>query len=159
MGAVNAFSGQSGSVFNQIEKKDMSVAESAAIYRDKAYGSVIVAEDNYGEGSSREHAAMEPRYMGVKAVIAKNFARIHETNLKKQGVLALTFCNPADYDLVRQDDTIDVLCAGIQPGNPVDVVLHHADGTSDKLQASHTYNNQQLVWFKAGSALNSLKQN
>ena len=158
MGAVNAFTGQSGSVFNQIEKKDMSVADSAAIYRDKAQGSVIVAEDNYGEGSSREHAAMEPRYMGVKAVIAKSFARIHETNLKKQGVLALTFCNPADYDLVRQNDSIDVLCSGIQPGKPVEVVLHHSDGTSHSLQASHTYNDQQLVWFKAGSALNSLKK-
>ena len=101
---------------------------------------------------------MEPRYMGVKAVIAKSFARIHETNLKKQGVLALTFCNPADYDLVRQDDSIDVLCSGIQPGKPVEVVLHHSDGTSDSLQASHTYNDQQLVWFKAGSALNSLKK-
>ena len=97
--------------------------------------------------------------MGVKAVLAKSFARIHETNLKKQGVLALTFCNPADYDLVLQDDVIDILCSGIQPGKPVQVVLHHADGTSDTLQASHTYNNQQLVWFNAGSALNSLKQN
>ena len=158
MGAVNAFSGESGSVFNCIEGKNLSVADSAAAYRDKACGSIVVAEDNYGEGSSREHAAMEPRYMGVKAVIAKSFARIHETNLKKQGVLALTFCNPADYDLVRQDDSIDVLCSGIQPGKPVEVVLHHSDGTSDSLQASHTYNDQQLVWFKAGSALNSLKK-
>ncbi len=158
MGAVNAFSGESGSVYNCIEGKNMSVADSAAVYRDKASGSIVVAEDNYGEGSSREHAAMEPRYMGVKAVIAKSFARIHETNLKKQGVLALTFCNPADYDLVRQDDSIDVLCSGIQPGKPVEVVLHHSDGTSDSLQASHTYNDQQLVWFNAGSALNSLKK-
>ena len=159
MGAVNAFTGESGSVYNALQGKDMSVADSAALYRDKASGSIIVAEDNYGEGSSREHAAMEPRYMGVKAVLAKSFARIHETNLKKQGVLALTFCNPADYDLVLQDDVIDILCSGIQPGKPVQVVLHHADGTSDTLQASHTYNNQQLVWFNAGSALNSLKQN
>ena len=157
MGAVNAFSGQSGSVFNCLEGKDMSVADSAAIYRDKASGSVIVAEDNYGEGSSREHAAMEPRYMGVKAVIAKSFARIHETNLKKQGVLALTFCDPASYDLVRQDDVIDICCAAIKPGKAVEVVLNHADGTSDRIQASHTYNDQQLVWFRAGSALNSLK--
>ena len=159
MGAVNAFSGESGSVYNTLADSNMSVADSAALYRDKAYGSVIVAEDNYGEGSSREHAAMEPRYMGVKAVLAKSFARIHETNLKKQGVLALTFCDPADYDLVRQDDVIDILCSGIQPGKPVEVVLHHSDGTSSSLQASHTYNNQQLVWFNAGSALNSLKQN
>ena len=158
MGAVNAFSGQSGSVLNVIEGKEMSVAASAAIYRDRGAGSVIVAEDNYGEGSSREHAAMEPRFMGVKAVIAKSFARIHETNLKKQGVLALTFCDPAGYDLVRQDDAIDILCSGICPGKAVDVVLRHADGTSDTLQASHTYNDQQLVWFRAGSALNSLKQ-
>ena len=157
MGAVNAFSGQSGSVFNCLEDKEMSVADSAAIYRDKASGSVIVAEDNYGEGSSREHAAMEPRYMGVKAVIAKSFARIHETNLKKQGVLALTFCDPLSYDLVRQDDIIDIRCGSIQPGKAVEVVLNHADGTSDTIQASHTYNDQQLVWFRAGSALNSLK--
>ena len=157
MGAVNAFSGQSGSVYNCLENKDMSVADSAATYRDKACGSVIVAEDNYGEGSSREHAAMEPRYMGVKAVIAKSFARIHETNLKKQGVLALTFCDPGAYDLVRQDDVIDILCASIQPGKAVDVVLRHADGTSDTFRATHTYNEQQLTWFRAGSALNSLK--
>ena len=157
MGAVNAFTGESGSVLNLIEGKEMSVADSAALYRDKGAGSVVVAEDNYGEGSSREHAAMEPRYMGVKAVIAKSFARIHETNLKKQGVLALTFCDPSSYNLVRQDDCIDILCSGICPGGKVDVVLRHADGTSDTVQASHTYNDQQLVWFKAGSALNSLK--
>ena len=157
MGAVNAFSGQSGSVINCLENKEMSVADSAAIYRDKACGSVIVAEDNYGEGSSREHAAMEPRYMGVKAVIAKSFARIHETNLKKQGVLALTFCDPASYDLVRQDDVMDILCSGICPGGKLDVVLRHTDGSLDTFQASHTYNEQQLIWFRAGSALNSLK--
>ena len=141
LGAVDAFTGQSG-----------DVAE-----RAKALGSsIIVAEDNYGEGSSREHAAMEPRFLGVKAILAKSFARIHETNLKKQGVLALTFADPADYDKVLQGDRIDVLCSSIVPGASLDVVLHHADLTSEKIKANHTYNLQQIAWFKAGSALNSL---
>ena len=99
---------------------------------------------------------MEPRFLGVKAVIAKSFARIHETNLKKQGVLALTFMNPADYDKVREGDKIDVRCAGIKPGEPVSVVLHHTDGSTDSFMVSHTYNSQQIGWFRAGSALNSL---
>lgn len=158
MGATNSFTSATGIVFNTIEGKEMSIARSAAVYRDRAYGSVVVAEDNYGEGSSREHAAMEPRFMGVKAVIAKSFARIHETNLKKQGVLALTFSDPADYELVREDDIIDIKCADIQPGQEVSVILRHSDGTSSSFQTSHTYNGQQLVWFKSGSALNSLKK-
>jgi len=157
MGAVNAFSGVPGKVHNLITGEEMPVAASAAIYRDKGPGSIIVAEDNYGEGSSREHAAMEPRYLGVRVVLAKSFARIHETNLKKQGVLALTFARPQDYDLVREDDRIDVLCSSIRPGSDVEIILSHADGTKDSIMASHTYNMQQAGWFKAGSALNSLK--
>jgi len=157
LGAVNSFSGEAGKVRNLISGAEMSVSGSAALYRDKADGSIIVAEDNYGEGSSREHAAMEPRYLGVKVVLAKSFARIHETNLKKQGVLALTFSNPDDYALVREDDRIDVLCSSLEPGKAVEVILSHADGSKDSILASHTYNMQQIGWFKAGSALNSLK--
>ena len=145
LGAVDAFTGKSG-----------PVAPRARMLRDKGNGSVIVAEDNYGEGSSREHAAMEPRYLGVRAIIAKSFARIHETNLKKQGVLALTFADPSDYGKVLADDIFDIGCSGIAPGKLIDVVLRHSDGTSETLKTKHTYNAQQIGWFKAGSALNNL---
>lgn len=155
MGAVNAFNSQTNSVLCQGTL--MEVWEAARTYRDSGTGSVVVAEDNYGEGSSREHAAMEPRFLGVKAVIAKSFARIHETNLKKQGVLALCFCNPADYDKVLEGDRIDISCSALEPGRNLVVTLHHTDGTSQTVEVSHTYNNQQISWFKAGSALNSLK--
>ena len=147
MGAVDAFSGKTG-----------PVAPLARKYRDEGTGSIVVAEDNYGEGSSREHAAMEPRFLGVKAILAKSFARIHETNLKKQGVLALTFSDPADYDKVREGDMIDVLCSTLAPGKEVVIKLRHADGKLDLINAQHTYNKQQIGWFKAGSALNSLKK-
>lgn len=155
MGAVNAFNSQTNSVLCQGTL--MEVWEAARTYRDSGTGSVVVAEDNYGEGSSREHAAMEPRFLGVKAVIAKSFARIHETNLKKQGVLALCFCNPADYDKVLEGDRIDIGCSALEPGRNLVLTLHHTDGTSQTVEVSHTYNNQQISWFKAGSALNSLK--
>lgn len=155
MGAVNAFNSQTNSVLCQ--GTWMEVWEAARTYRDSGTGSVVVAEDNYGEGSSREHAAMEPRFLGVKAVIAKSFARIHETNLKKQGVLALCFCNPADYDKVLEGDRIDIGCSALEPGRNLVLTLHHTDGTSQTVEVSHTYNNQQISWFKAGSALNSLK--
>jgi len=147
LGAVDAFSGQSG-----------PVAPRARMFRDSGTGSIVVAEDNYGEGSSREHAAMEPRFLGVKAILAKSFARIHETNLKKQGVLALTFKDPADYNRILKEDILDVMCSGIEPGKTVEIVLHHPDGTQEKIEALHTYNSQQICWFKAGSALNSLKK-
>lgn len=141
LGAVDAFTGQSGPVAP----------------RARALGrSIVVAEENYGEGSSREHAAMEPRFLGVKAILAKSFARIHETNLKKQGVLALTFDNPSDYDRILQGDRLDVLCSALAPGSKVEVVLRHEDGTSESIFANHTYNLQQITWFRAGSALNSL---
>lgn len=145
LGATDAFTGKSG-----------PVAPRARELRDAGTGSVIVAEDNYGEGSSREHAAMEPRFLGVRAVLAKSFARIHETNLKKQGVLALTFSSTGDYAKVRAGDSLDILCAGIAPGRPVPVVLHHADGTEEKISARHSYTPQQIAWFRAGSALNTL---
>ncbi|MBP9998114.1 MAG: aconitate hydratase [Bacteroidales bacterium] len=132
-------------------------AEKAKHLRDLGIGSVVVAEENYGEGSSREHAAMEPRFLGVKAVIAKSFARIHETNLKKQGVLALSFSDPADYDKVQDGDSFDILCTALEPGRKIGVVLHHKDGSCEEILASHTYNDKQIGWFKAGSALNALK--
>ena len=116
-----------------------------------------MAEDNYGEGSSREHAAMEPRFLGVRVVLAKSFARIHETNLKKQGVLALTFAQPSDYDLVRNGDALSVACSTLQPGCPVTVTLHHADGSTESILAQHTYNQAQIAWFKAGSALGAMQ--
>ena len=147
LGAVDAFTGTSG-----------PVAPRAKALKATDGGSIVVAEDNYGEGSSREHAAMEPRYLGVRAILAKSFARIHETNLKKQGVLALTFSDPADYDKIQKDDRIDVLCAAIQPSRPVPIVLHHADGTQESFNALHTCNAQQLAWFRAGSALNTLSK-
>lgn len=155
MGAVNAYSGMTNSVLCRGEQ--MPVWAAARTYRDSGCGSVVVAEDNYGEGSSREHAAMEPRFLGIKAVIAKSFARIHETNLKKQGVLALCFCNPSDYDRVLEGDIIDINCSAIEPGKNLSVTLHHVDGSSDRVEVCHTYNNKQIAWFRAGSALNSLK--
>ena len=148
LGATDAFTGMSGA----------PVAQRAAELRDADGGSVIVAGDNYGEGSSREHAAMEPRYLGVKAIIAKSFARIHETNLKKQGVLALTFADPSDYDRVRPGDRISILCSSIVPGEPVQVVLHHSDGPSESIEVRHSYNEQQIGWLRAGSALNALSK-
>ena len=155
MGAVNAFNGRTNEVLAGTYYRPVSAA--ARHWRDSGYGSVVVAEDNYGEGSSREHAAMEPRFLGVRAVIAKSFARIHETNLKKQGVLALTFSDPSSYDLVREDDILDLECSEIAPGSTVRVVLHHSDGSTDIFDANHSYNSQQIGWFRAGSALNSLK--
>ena len=146
LGATDAFTGMSG----------VPVAQRAAELKKTEGGSVIVAGDNYGEGSSREHAAMEPRYLGVKAILAKSFARIHETNLKKQGVLALTFADPADYDKVRPGDRISVLCSAIEPGTPLQVVLHHSDGPAESIEARHSYNGQQIGWLRAGSALNAL---
>lgn len=153
LGATNAFGGRTGIVTCQATGQEVEVWQAAAAYRDTRGGSVIVAEDNYGEGSSREHAAMEPRYLGVKVVLAKSFARIHETNLKKQGVLALTFQSPSDYDKIQQDDQLTIHCANITPGQPIAITLTHADGAIETIQANHTYNELQIKWFKAGSAL------
>ena len=133
----------------------------AKAYAVAGIESVIIGDENYGEGSSREHAAMEPRHRGVRAVIVKSFARIHETNLKKQGVLPLTFANPADYDKIQEDDMIDILASGVTPGQQITVVFNHADGSSDSIQTNHTMNQAQIDWIKAGSALNliSAQQN
>lgn len=158
LGATNAFTGETGTVVCSLTGEKTEIWKAAASYRDQKGGSVIVAEENYGEGSSREHAAMEPRYLGVRAVLAKSFARIHETNLKKQGLLALTFAHATDYEKVRAGDQITIHCKGIVPGNPVRVDLLHADGTVDRIVASHSYNAHQIEWLLAGSALNFLRK-
>jgi aconitate hydratase len=159
IGAVNFFTEQTNSVLNFVENTYMPVPQSGRTYRSAGIGTVVFGEENYGEGSSREHAAMEPRFLGVKAVIVKSFARIHETNLKKQGMLALTFVNNADYDLIRQDDTIDIVGFDtFAPAKNFTVVLHHADGTQSSFEVKHTYNEQQIEWVKSGSALNKIRE-
>ncbi|MDR2497686.1 MAG: aconitate hydratase [Tannerellaceae bacterium] len=155
MGAVNAFNGKTNSTLNIISGGYEPVSTVAGFYKSQQLFSAVVAEENYGEGSSREHAAMEPRFLNVKLILAKSFARIHETNLKKQGMLALTFADKDDYDKVLEDDRISVAgISGFRPGYPLTVVLHHADGTEESFDANHTYNNMQIEWYKAGSALN-----
>lgn len=155
MGAVNAFNGKANSVKNRIDGSYGTVSGVAKDYKSKGIASVIVAEENYGEGSSREHAAMEPRFLNVRVVLVKSFARIHETNLKKQGMLALTFARPADYDRILEDDRLSVKGLGtFAPGCPLTVVITHKDGTTEQIEAVHTYNKVQIEWFRAGSALN-----
>jgi aconitate hydratase len=159
IGAVNAFNGETNKILN-VETGEYDKAPNVATYyRDNGIGSVVFGEENLGEGSSREHAAMEPRFLGVHAVIVKSFARIHETNLKKQGMLALTFVNPADYDKVRQDDYVDIEgFESMAPGKPLTVVLRHSDGTEDRFDVNHTYNKAQIDWVRAGSALNKIRE-
>jgi aconitate hydratase len=161
IGAVNAFSEETNNVANYAdgEANFLPVPESALKYQSAGIGTVVFGEDNLGEGSSREHAAMEPRFLGVKAVIVKSFARIHQTNLKKQGMLALTFANPADYDLVRQDDKVDILGFDtFEEGVNLKVVLNHADGTEESFEVEHTYNTAQIEWVRSGSALNKIRK-
>jgi len=159
IGAVNYFGEQTNAVKNQITAEISKVPDAAQSYKESGFGSVVVGDENYGEGSSREHAAMEPRFMGVKVVLVKSFARIHETNLKKQGMLALTFVNKEDYELIREDDRIDVLgMENFAPDVNLKIRLNHADGTSDEFEVQHTYNENQIEWFKAGSALNLIKK-
>ncbi len=159
IGAINYFNEEANNVINYVEDKYMPVPDSARAYQAAGIGTVVFGEENYGEGSSREHAAMEPRFLGVKAVIVKSFARIHETNLKKQGMLALTFADPADYDKVRQDDTVDIVDFDqMQRGVPLTIVLHHSDGTTDTFKVNHTYNQAQIDWVRAGSALNKIRE-
>lgn len=160
IGAENAFNGKTNAVLDVQSGEYMPVPQLARKYKAEGKGSVVVAEENYGEGSSREHAAMEPRYLNVKAILVKSFARIHETNLKKQGMLALTFVNPSDYDKVREDDQINVLgLDSFAPNVPLTVELCHKDGTKESFSVAHTYNPLQIKWFKAGSALNFMKEN
>jgi len=159
IGATNAFNGKTNMVKNQLTGQYDTVPEAARAYKAEGLSSIIVGDENYGEGSSREHAAMEPRYLNVKVVLVKSFARIHETNLKKQGILALTFADKTDYEKIREDDIIDVLgLTKFQEGQPFTIILHHNDGSESKIQAKHTYNQNQFEWFKAGSALNLIKK-
>ena len=158
IGAVNAFTDQVNSVKNQLTTIYQPVPDVARAYKAAGFGSIVVGDENYGEGSSREHAAMEPRHLGVRAVIVKSFARIHETNLKKQGMLALTFVDKADYDKIQEDDTMDITgLTTFRPGTPLALSLHHKDGSSDIIGLNHTYNEAQIEWFKAGSALNLIR--
>lgn len=159
MGATNAFNGETNKVKCQLTGEYMAVSAAAKAYKAQGISSIVVAEDNYGEGSSREHAAMEPRFLNVKVILAKSFARIHETNLKKQGMLALTFVNKDDYDKVREDDRVSVTgLRELAPGSKLSLILRHADGTQETIEAEHTYNETQIAWFKAGSALNYAKE-
>lgn len=155
MGAENAFNGESNCVKDQTDGTYKEVSSAAKNYKAHQVSSIVVAEDNYGEGSSREHAAMEPRFLNVRVILSKSFARIHETNLKKQGMLALTFVNKDDYDKVQEDDKISVVgLKTFAPGSKFTVILKHNDGSEENFEATHTYNDTQIAWFKAGSALN-----
>ena len=158
MEAVNAFNGKTNSILNQLNGKYEAVSAVAKQYKAKGISSIVVAEENYGEGSSREHAAMEPRFLNVKVILAKSFARIHETNLKKQGMLALTFADKDDYKKVREEDKISIVgLKEFAPGKPLTAILYHADGTEESFAVNHTYNELQIKWFKAGAALNAAR--
>lgn len=158
IGALNYFNDKTDSVKNQLTGEYGPVPATARAYKAANIGSVVVGDENYGEGSSREHAAMEPRHLGVRAILVRSFARIHETNLKKQGMLALTFANKEDYDKVQEDDNIDIEgLTSFAPGKPLRVELNHSDGTIDVIEVNHTYNEQQIEWFKAGGALNVIR--
>lgn len=158
IGAINYFNEKADSVKNQLTGEYGPVPATQRAYKAAGIGSIVVGDENYGEGSSREHAAMEPRHLGVRAILVKSFARIHETNLKKQGMLALTFANTADYDKVQEDDSIDIVgLTSFAPNTPLTVVLNHKDGSKDEIKVNHTYNAQQIEWFKAGGALNIIR--
>jgi aconitate hydratase len=158
IGAVNYFNEKTDSVKNELTGTYENVPKVQRQYKAKGIGSIVVGDENYGEGSSREHAAMEPRHLGVRAVLVKSFARIHETNLKKQGMLALTFMDKTDYEKIQEDDTIDITgLTSFVPNTPLVLELHHADGSVDSIKANHTYNEQQIEWFKAGGALNIIR--
>ncbi|MFM8994753.1 MAG: aconitate hydratase [Bacteroidota bacterium] len=159
IGAINFFNEKANEVKNQLTGGYDTVPGTQRAYKAAGIGSVVVGDENYGEGSSREHAAMEPRHLGVRAVLVKSFARIHETNLKKQGMLALTFADKADYDKIQEADTISILgLTEFAPNKPLQMVLNHADGSSDTITVNHSYNDQQIEWFKAGGALNIIRK-
>ncbi len=160
IGAVNWFNNQANLVLNQITGKYDSVPIVAAAYKKRGLGSIVTGEENFGEGSSREHAAMEPRFLGVRAIIVKSFARIHETNLKKQGILTLTFEDKSDFDKIREDDKVDI--TGLKdffPGKQIKIILQHSNSMKETIYANHSYNESQIEWFKAGSALNLIRKN
>jgi len=158
IGAINFYNDKTDSVKNQLTGEFGPVPATARAYKAVGIGSIVVGDENYGEGSSREHAAMEPRHLGVRAILVRSFARIHETNLKKQGMLALTFANKEDYDKVQEDDSIDINgLTSFAPGTPLTVILNHKNGSHDEILVNHTYNEQQIEWFKAGGALNVIR--
>ncbi len=159
IGAVNYFNEKTNEVKNQLTGQYGPVPHTQRAYKAAGIGSLVVGDENYGEGSSREHAAMEPRHLGVRAVLVKSFARIHETNLKKQGMLALTFADKNDYNKIMEDDSIDVIgLTEFAPGKSLNIVLNHADGSSDTIEVNHSYNEQQIEWFKEGGALNIIRK-
>jgi aconitate hydratase len=159
IGAVNSFNDKTNLILSQITGQYDAVPAVARAYKTAGIGSIVAGEENFGEGSSREHAAMEPRYLNVRAVIVKSFARIHETNLKKQGVLTLTFSDKEDYLKIREDDKIDITgLKNFAPGQPLTIILNHSDGSSETISAKHSYNEAQIAWFKAGSALNLIRK-
>lgn len=159
IGATNFFNAKTNNVKNQLDGSYDEVPKVQRAYKAKGIGSIVVGDENYGEGSSREHAAMEPRHLGVRAILVKSFARIHETNLKKQGMLALTFANPADYDKIQEDDTFDITgLTSFAPGVSLTLVVTHKDGSMDEIKVNHSYNEQQIEWFKAGGALNIIRK-
>jgi len=159
IGAINYYNNTADSVKNELTGEYGPVPATQRDYKAHGIGTIVVGDENYGEGSSREHAAMEPRHLGVRAILVKSFARIHETNLKKQGMLAITFANSDDYDKVQEDDTIDITgLTTFAPGKQLGVVLHHKDGSEDSFAVNHTYNEQQIEWFKAGGALNIIRR-
>ena len=159
IGAVNAFGKKTNFVKNQLDGEFGGVPDTARVYKAAGVMTVVIGDHNYGEGSSREHAAMEPRHLGVAAVIVKSFARIHETNLKKQGMLGLTFANETDYDLIQEDDTFNFIdIANFTPGTPLTIAITHADGSIDTIVVNHTYNDAQIEWYRKGSALNLIKE-
>ncbi|MCL7986540.1 aconitate hydratase [Sphingobacterium sp. lm-10] len=159
IGAVNFFNDETDTVKNQLTGEYGPVPATQRAYKAEGIGSIVVGDENYGEGSSREHAAMEPRHLGVRAVLVKSFARIHETNLKKQGMLGLTFADKDDYDKIQEDDTIDILgLTDFAPNKSLTLVLHHEDCSSEEIEVNHSYNAQQIGWFKAGAALNIIRK-
>ncbi|HKC69632.1 MAG TPA: aconitate hydratase, partial [Bacteroidia bacterium] len=158
IGAINSYNDKANSVKNQLDGSYNEVPKVQRAYKAQGIGSIVIGDENYGEGSSREHAAMEPRFLGVRAVMVKSFARIHETNLKKQGMLALTFADKEDYNKIQEDDVIDIIgLTHFFPGVPLTVVFTHKDGSKDEIKANHSYNAQQIEWFKAGGALNIIR--
>ena len=158
IGATNVFNGEINQVRNPINGEYDTVPATARYCKAAGIGTIVIGDENYGEGSSREHAAMEPRFLGVKVVLVKSFARIHETNLKKQGMLALTFIDKTDYDKIKQDDRFDILgLTTFAPDSQITIALHHTDGTAEKIQVAHTYSENQIEWFKAGGALNLIR--
>jgi aconitate hydratase len=159
IGAVNYYNEKTNYVKNQLDGSFNEVPKVQRAYKAAGIGSIVVGDENYGEGSSREHAAMQPRHLGVHAVLVKSFARIHETNLKKQGMLALTFVNKDDYNKIQEDDAIDILgLTEFAAGKNLTIQLTHKDGSVESFEVAHTYNNQQIEWFKAGGALNIIRK-